>query len=259
MSSKLIQSSTNDYSSPLYQSGEGQPLVLLHGFSGNFYDHWEQQLNNSVITSNYHIIAPNIFSFTPKTLKDIRRNFNPFSDLKNLRLLLKSHMKLKKPLILVGYSIGGALALTYASMFPYDVLGIILVSPISILNSFIPSVPTFSKSKKLVQNGSSFGNAAWIVFKKLVKAFSFLNLLLNNDRIIKFLKNFQELNIPILLTYGTKDSINPSKNYDLLRKYLPHKTKIVPFEGDHSFHKSESEMFNSILLSFCNDVQRELK
>ncbi|WP_455142846.1 alpha/beta fold hydrolase [Candidatus Hodarchaeum mangrovi] len=254
----MIQSGRDDFSSSLHQNGEGRPLVLLHGFSGNSHQHWEQQLNNSNITSKYHVIAPNIFSFTTKTVKDIQKKKSPIYDLKNLRFLLKSHMKLKKPFIFVGYSIGGAIALTYASMFPQDVLGIILVSPLSVLNSFIPSIPKLPKSKRIVKKNSSFGKAAWIVFKRIIKAFSSVNLILNNERIIKFLKNFQKLNIPILLTYGLRDSINPSKNYDLLKQHLPPKTKIIPFEGDHSFHKSESEAFNKLLLSFCNDVERKL-
>ncbi len=247
----------NDHSEPS-QTGKGHPLVLLHGYSGNSEIHWKNQINNSLIRAEYHIITPNMFSFTNKNRMEIQTKTNSTNEVKKLRYFLKKHIKISKPLFLVGYSIGGALALTYASFFPQDVLGIILVSPLAFLNSFIPTVPTLPKrtiTKNFTRKESSFYKATWVVFKRIIKTLSTLNLKLNDERVVKSLKNLHLLNIPILLTYGLEDSINPSQNYELLKKYLPLRTQIVPFQGDHSFHDTEPEKFNEVLLSFCKDVR----
>ena len=49
---------------------------------------------------------------------------------------------------------------------------------------------------------------------------------------------------------------HPYKNYEILKNYLSQKDSIIPFNGDHSFHISEYERFNDVLLSFCSTITK---
>jgi pimeloyl-ACP methyl ester carboxylesterase len=68
------------------------------------------------------------------------------------------------------------------------------------------------------------------------------------------LKRINSLSIPILLIYGTKDSVVPLEIFYLLEKYLPDHTIIERTLFDHGIAHEHSKFFNSRLLDFCGNI-----
>lgn len=102
--------------------GSGPPLLLLHGFTGNssnwkvFYDDWK----------NYSVIAINIVGHGKSEICDDMRKY----DIQFFATVI--HALLKKWHIdqvnVLGYSMGGRLALTFAVMYPEKIHKLIIES-----------------------------------------------------------------------------------------------------------------------------------
>ncbi|SMQ83655.1 2-succinyl-6-hydroxy-2,4-cyclohexadiene-1-carboxylate synthase [Bacillus sp. OV166] len=104
--------------------GEGSiPLVLLHGFTGDsstwtpFYDAWEKQMK---------LINPDIIGHGKTESPDVLSRYQIESVAKDLKTILE-HLDVKQ-VDLLGYSMGGRLALTFALLFPERVRKLILES-----------------------------------------------------------------------------------------------------------------------------------
>ncbi|MFC3884716.1 2-succinyl-6-hydroxy-2,4-cyclohexadiene-1-carboxylate synthase [Bacillus songklensis] len=113
----------HDVSYHVYISGEGSPLLLLHGFTGSketwepFYGEWEKtgQLISLDIIGHGETSSP----------QDVTR-YGMESVVQDLRLLLDElHIE---QINVLGYSMGGRLALSFAAMFPERVGKLILES-----------------------------------------------------------------------------------------------------------------------------------
>jgi 2-succinyl-6-hydroxy-2,4-cyclohexadiene-1-carboxylate synthase len=105
-------------------SGEGSiPLVLLHGFTGDtstwtpFYDAWGK---------NARLISPDIIGHGKTDSPNVLSRYQIESVAKDLKAIL-DHLDIKQ-VDLLGYSMGGRLALTFAILFPTQVRKLILES-----------------------------------------------------------------------------------------------------------------------------------
>jgi 2-succinyl-6-hydroxy-2,4-cyclohexadiene-1-carboxylate synthase len=104
--------------------GEGSiPLVLLHGFTGDtstwtpFYDTWGKQVK---------LISPDIIGHGKTESPDVLSRYQIESVAKDLKAILE-HLDVKQ-VDLLGYSMGGRLALSFALLFPTRVRKLILES-----------------------------------------------------------------------------------------------------------------------------------
>ena len=104
--------------------GEGSiPLVLLHGFTGDtstwtpFYDAWGKQVK---------LISPDIIGHGKTESPDVLSRYQIESVAKDLKAILE-HFDVEQ-VDLLGYSMGGRLALTFALLFPKRVRKLILES-----------------------------------------------------------------------------------------------------------------------------------
>jgi 2-succinyl-6-hydroxy-2,4-cyclohexadiene-1-carboxylate synthase len=107
----------------LHMAGEGPPLLLLHGFTGSketwepFYGEWQKtnQLISLDIIGHGETSSP----------KDVTK-YKMESAVQHLQLLL-DELQVDQ-INLLGYSMGGRLALSFAAMFPERVRKLILES-----------------------------------------------------------------------------------------------------------------------------------
>jgi pimeloyl-ACP methyl ester carboxylesterase len=102
-------------------TGQGQPLVFLHGFPLS-RGAWQKQIE--ALRSSYRVIAPDLRGFGdsdteagPTTMAQCA------ADLRALLQLLTSG-----PVVLIGHSMGGYVALAFAHQFPEMLRGLVLVS-----------------------------------------------------------------------------------------------------------------------------------
>jgi len=102
--------------------GEGEAIVLLHGFAGSV-SHWDPI--RPQLAKYYQVIVPNLTHLT------LGREALTFSaQIDELSLFLKSQ-NFRKPVHLVGLSYGGALAWGLATRYPELVARVVLINPMS--------------------------------------------------------------------------------------------------------------------------------
>lgn len=102
------------------QFGEGECIILLHGFAGSV-SHWDRLRH---LLSKYHrVVVPNL---THLTLGAERLTFSRQVD--ELKIFIQS-LKVSGPIHLVGLSYGGALAWALAMRYPNLVTRVVLINP----------------------------------------------------------------------------------------------------------------------------------
>lgn len=112
----------------LYQQDHSQWIVLLHGFLG-FSSDWHVCVDG--LKDGYNILCVDLYELIHHD------SVLSFDSLAIALYQLFAHYKISKP-ILIGYSLGGRLAMHYASMYPQSFSALILES----------AHPGFSDSEK---------------------------------------------------------------------------------------------------------------
>ena len=92
---------------------KGLPVVFLHGYLGDSNSHWGKQLKDSKLLSLFKLIAPDFRGFGKSGDTKWGEKFPTTELLEDVRFLVTKHLKIKIPPILVGFSVGAAMALDY--------------------------------------------------------------------------------------------------------------------------------------------------
>ncbi len=104
-----------------YEGGQGPTLVLLHGFAAD-KNVWLEQLR--LLTPNFHVIAPDLPGWGDSTRVD-GASYNIDAQAARLQGFVDT-LRLPR-FVLVGHSMGGAIAGTYAADHPDKVAGLALI------------------------------------------------------------------------------------------------------------------------------------
>ena len=109
---------------PVVISGEGDPVLLLHGFDSCFL---EYRRIHPILKKHFKLIIPDLFGFgfAPRNRG---YSYNPENIISNLVDLLKE-LDFKKNIKLVGASMGGSVALLLSNKIPNQIEKISLLSP----------------------------------------------------------------------------------------------------------------------------------
>ncbi len=121
----MIQFPIGDYNIACYESGAGQPVLLLHCSSAS-HRMWLPLLAS--IESHFHCIAPDFSGYGDSD--DISRTW-PVDTLPDLDMVLALLDSLSTPVHLIGHSYGGAIALEAARARPQRVRAMTLVEPVA--------------------------------------------------------------------------------------------------------------------------------
>lgn len=97
-----------------------EPIVLVHGFSSTA-DAWRRV--GQVLEPEYHVIAPDLRGHGQSEW-DPRERYSDDQLASDVRVLVK-HLQLSA-FTLIGHSMGGAVAFTYAGTYPEDVKRLII-------------------------------------------------------------------------------------------------------------------------------------
>ncbi|TLM98115.1 MAG: alpha/beta fold hydrolase, partial [Actinobacteria bacterium] len=136
-----------------YDEGDGPVMVLLHGINSDAQD-WRPVIDR--IGTDYRIIAPDVLGFG-ESEKPTDINYTADEHALVLENTLKD-LGVVDPFLLVGYSLGGDIAIRYASKYPSRVRRLFMLSA-----PFYLPPQAFSKGKFGVQFLSE------IVFKRMWK------------------------------------------------------------------------------------------
>ena len=114
----------NSLKFPVVIGGEGQPIILLHGFDSSFL---EFRRIYQALKSNFQVIIPDLlgFGFSPRCATN---EYNPSKIISYLIDILEN-LQITNNLKIIGASMGGSTALKLAFEMPNSIEKIILLSP----------------------------------------------------------------------------------------------------------------------------------
>ena len=213
--------------------GQGQPLIMLHG-NGESCDYFEHQI--AYFSKQYHVIALDTRGHghsprgeKPFTIKQFAEDLHDFMYEKGI-----------EKAILLGFSDGGNIALTFALKYPEWVDKMIVDGA----NLFPSGV------KPLYQWPIELGyRIAKMFSKKSNKAqrnAEMLSLMVNEPNIAP--AELARLTMPVLVVAGTNDMIKDSHT-KLIYKNLPN-AQLNIIEGDHFVANKNADAFNKVVADF---------
>ena len=213
--------------------GQGQPLILLHG-NGESCNYFEHQI--PFFSKNYRVIAIDTRGHgksprgeKPFTIKQFAEDLRSFMDEKGM-----------EKAILLGFSDGGNIALTFALKYPDRVEKMVVDGA----NLFPSGV------KPLYQWPIEIGyRIAKLFAKKSEKAkqnAEMLGLMVNEPHIEP--SELASLMMPVLVVAGNKDMIKESHTR-LIYKSLPN-AQLTILEGDHFVANKNPDAFNQVVAEF---------
>ena len=222
-----------DISLHFVEQGGGKPLILLHG-NGEDGSYFKHQIN--CFSADYRVIAIDTRGHgqsprgeKPFTIVQFAEDLHDFMDEKGIAKA-----------ILLGFSDGGNIALTFALKYPERVERMIVDGA----NLFPSGV------KPLYQWPIELGyRIARFFSKKSDKAkqnAEMLGLMVNEPHIDPV--ELARLTMPVLVVAGTKDMIKESHTR-LIHNSLPN-AQLVILEGDHFVANKNAEAFNKAVKEF---------
>lgn len=251
--------------------GEGFPLLLLHGFTGDattwkaFSDSWG---------SHSKLIIPDIIghgkSESPKDLKRYQID-SAAADLKQLL----DHLNIDQ-VDLLGYSMGGRLALTFAILFPERVRKLILESASPGLEKEEERLLRRMKDAELANFIKEHGIKKFVDYWGAIPLFSSMETLpkqIKDSIQTQRLSNcpqglansllamgtgsqpswwgdpLEELTCKVLLLTGEKDK-KFCEIADRMQKMMRNAEWIVIKNAGHAIHVEEAEKFGTIVSDF---------
>lgn len=225
-----------DISLHYIEQGQGLPLILLHG-NGESCDYFEHQI--PCFATEYRVIAIDSRGHgqsprgeKPFTIKQFAEDLHDFMDAHDIGNA-----------ILLGFSDGGNIALTFALKYPDRVEKLILNGA----NLFPSGV------KARYQWPIEFGyRIAKLFSKKSEEAkqnTEMLSLMVNEPHIDP--SELARLTMPVLVVAGTKDMIK-DEHTRLIYKSLPN-AQLAILEGDHFVANKNYVAFNSAVQAFLKE------
>lgn len=106
-----------------YEGGQGPTLLMLHGFAAN-KDVWLKQMEQ--LSPNFHVIAPDLPGWGESTRVD-NASYNIDAQASRLQAFVQA-LNLQK-VVLIGHSMGGAIAGVFAAEHPEHVAELVLIDP----------------------------------------------------------------------------------------------------------------------------------
>ncbi|CAM3991384.1 2-succinyl-6-hydroxy-2,4-cyclohexadiene-1-carboxylate synthase [Bacillus paramycoides] len=255
--------------------GSGEPLLLLHGFTGSmetwrsFIPSWSEQ---------FQVILVDLVGHgKTESPEDVTQY-----DIQNVALQMKElldHLHIEKAHIL-GYSMGGRLAITMACLYPEYVRSLLLENCTAGLKSAEERKERRGKDERLADKIEQEGIESFVSMWENIPLFETQKRLSQNvkedvrkERLAnnpKGLANslrgmgtgaqpswwneLQNLKMPVLLLNGESDE----KFFRLLKnieKCIPH-AKFVKIDGaGHAIHVEQPEKFDTIVKGFLKTMQ----
>ena len=240
-----------------HHSGNGYPIVFIHGYLGSSQTHWGPQLNDNGL-SQFQLIAPDLRGYGKSSIGKKVEKHQTNDHILDLQELLTETLQLQQKPIFVGYSIGGTLALMYTIKFPEKVQGIILVSPRPFLGKITRSWNFLAKEKRSGENRSLIISLLWGVVKRIQKFKTYISIKRQYKRASSYLQELEQIDVPILMIHGNQDTVNPAITYRVLKKHLP-QAEIIELQSDHGITHEHPEQFNELLHDFLARTTKESK
>jgi len=251
-------------------TGKGPTVVFIHGWTHNM-SVWDDQV--PAFKSRYRVVRYDSRGFGKST------GFADESAEPQDLLLLLEALHVKKAYI-VGHSRGGSVALRFASAFPNRVAGLVLYGAFPQgypappeVGQLFGSLPTVAKQNGLDSVGKLvLGVVGWVPagrtdvtdrYRRLWVAYSGKDLLDPHPESgrtrVPQIAELGNLKIPTLVIVGDHEVPFIAAVADTLATHIPGAKKVVIPNAGHGAHFAQPASFNSALMDFFYDVERNRK
>ena len=247
-----------------FESGSSKhTLVLIHGL-GASSERWKYVI--PLFETDFHVVVPDLvgFGYSEKPSADYTLDY--FSNFLE-KFLISLGIKTTN---IIGSSLGGQIAVEYASTHCKSVEKLILVSPSGIMKQPTPALdayimaalyPNEQSAKSAFETMEGSGKSipidiinGFVTRMKLPNAkFAFMSTLLglkNSDLITEKLTNISS---PTLIIWGTNDPIIPITFADVFVSSIKNCQFYEMDECGHTPYVQEPEKFASYVLKFLNN------
>jgi pimeloyl-ACP methyl ester carboxylesterase len=216
----------------LRKAGEGPPVLLLHGGACDSSDWVETMVP---LSGSYTFYAPDLVGYGQS---DRNRDGYYLSDFTDSTKGLIEALGLDSPLVIVGHSLGGRVALDIALNHPDKVRKLALIDTTG-----------FSR---LARWGSFLGTMAYLIRRLLGRPQPYPRFMMENGAVPDWvcLDRLPELKIPTLILWNRRDPYYTVKGALRAKELMPQaQLEIMPRYG-HAPHRTERDSFNKLLAAF---------
>ncbi|WP_106496830.1 2-succinyl-6-hydroxy-2,4-cyclohexadiene-1-carboxylate synthase [Lentibacillus sp. Marseille-P4043] len=259
--------SIDDASYWFERTGEGPPVVMLHGFTGSSQT-WKKLV--AAWQDTFEVITIDLPGHGKTNTETPRTMEKCCQDVKKLL----NHLQLTS-IHLVGYSMGGRTALTFAMMFPSHVQSLTLESSSPGLEDVLEREKRVIHDTELATKIEKEGITAFVDFWENIPLFQTqLNLPTNLKQEVRVERlaqseaglsqslrymgtgvqpswwgSLEQLDVPVLLVVGSLDEKFLQLNKKM-RESLPNSRLAVVENTGHAIHVEQSNFFGKIVLEF---------
>lgn len=251
MSSKLIEDGKYSY----VESGEGQPIIVLHGLMGALSNF--DGVLNYFSEKGYKVIIPELPIYKLPLLK---------TNVKNLSKFLKDFMAYKKidKAILLGNSLGGHIGLYFTKLNPNNVTALVLAGSSGLYEkSMGDTFPKRGNYEYIKAKTEEVFYDPEIATKEVVdEIFASVN---DRVKVIKTLaiaksairhnmaKDLPSMHIPACIIWGKNDLVTPPEVAIDFQKLLPDANLYWIDKCGHAPMMEHPEAFNKILENWLKE------
>ena len=237
------------------ESGEGTPLIILHGLMGNLsnFDKTFDHFSNL----GYRLLLPELPIFSLPLLK---------TNVKNLSLFLKKFAKHKgiDKYILLGNSLGGHIALYHAHLNPDKVVGMVLTGSSGLYeNAMGGSYPKRGDYQYIKEKAQAVFYDPKIASKEMVDGlFETVN---NRNKAVRTLaiaksairhnmrNELPNMKMPVCLIWGKDDNVTPPDVAIEFNDLLPKSELNWIDKCGHAPMMEHPDKFNEYLEAWLNE------
>lgn len=254
----------------VYEVGRGraQTLVLIHGIGGQGGMDFRELM--PALGRQYHVVAFDLPGFGRAGRANLL--YTPPAYVNFIKYVTEKFTD--GPFMLLGHSLGGALALRYAAAFPRDVERLVVVSAAGILHRSsysqylshlgIDLLPVFYPKQK-----EDLGGLAGAVLSRLEKLNLEPEVILSSASLRQaalqgdpskiaglalvlddFSKVLPQVTTPTLIVWGADDPVAPVRTGQLLASVLPHARLTVLDKTEHVPMRESPAAFRAAVMPF---------
>lgn len=250
--------------------GEGRPIVLIHGWP--LSDEMFEYQYNDLITNNFRVIGITLRGFGKSDKPYGNYNYDVHAE--DIKIIL---CKLDvKDAVLVGFSMGGAIAIRYVSMdegthvsklvlsgaaapiwtqrpdFPYNLPQHAVDELISLNNKDRPKLlSNFAKIFSATETSLNEGIGNWLNGIGLSASPYATAQCLIALRDTDLRADLAKITIPTLIMHGKKDKICSFDLAEQIKLAISNSRLVIFAKSGHSLFLEETDKFNSELIKFA--------
>ncbi len=274
MKTDILTIRGNDTYIARYGNEQLPAIVMLHGFTGSTTT-WQQTIEE--LTADYHVVAIDLVGHGKTAMPNTIERYSMEQHIADLREVLQQ-LEIFNPIVL-GYSMGGRLALGYTVMYPKEVASLVLESSSPGLRTAEEQVVRRTSDAKLADRIEREGIEKFVDFWQQIPLFHSQKKLsatqqqtIRDERLNQqpaglanslrgmgtgsqpsYWQELSKLTLPVLLLTGSED-VKFEKIAQEMAESLPNAQHETIKDAGHAIHVEKPQQFATMIKSYLKTV-----